>query len=463
MNGAMLGEALTDFALDDFERGYFEITLSKGAHGEGLGVRPERFAEIGDKQHCVDRAHLDGSGGVFAHGVEHDFVLQTEFTPRKKRGDLAVEQAEILSLMLIDLQSVRVGVLEQFVVGEFLEAIVQQSAQLGLILVDAVRSGQTHRLVAHGEDMFAAVRGEVFAKMRLYFFDEFRWIGHGELRFRLSQAGPNLAAVSNDKTGVWARFLFRLAKRWVVLGQALALTMKTDPTFQRRDVLRTLSYGAVCAGMCGAGPMQWLLADVHAGETAVFRMSFAEFPQLKNSYGSVRLNVAGIPSASNQIVVTRMPGNQFYAVSAKCTHRGVAVDPFKKGKGLYCRAHGSQFDVDGRVVRGPARSALKSYEVSYDGTGSVSVAFPNLGYSVATSVVQTGAGDRVALSFKTISGMKYTVMVRDELGGVDAEAVQFATTPDGPLNVSRFTGNGKTATLYLQPVGDAGFIQVVRE
>ena len=78
-------------------------------------------------------------------------------------------------------------------------------------------------------------------------------------------------------------------------------------------------------------------------------------------------------------------------------------------------------------------------------------------------MIQTGAGDRVALSLKTISGMKYTVMVRDKLGGGDAEAVQFATTPDGPLSASRFTGNGKTATLYLQPVGDAGFIQVVRE
>ena len=172
--------------------------------------------------------------------------------------------------------------------------------------------------------------------------------------------------------------------------------------------------------------------------------------------------MAGIPSASNQIVVTRMPGNQFYAVSAKCTHRGVAVDPFKRGKGLYCRAHGSQFDVDGRVVRGPARSALKSYDTSYDGSGSVSVAFSNLGYSVATSVIQTGAGDRVALSLKTISGMKYTVMVRTNWAkGMPRRGS--CTTPDGPLSASRFTGNGKTATLYLQPVGDAGFIQVVRE
>ena len=71
--------------------------------------------------------------------------------------------------------------------------------------------------------------------------------------------------------------------------------------------------------------------------------------------------------------------------------------------------------------------------------------------------------NRLALSLKTISGMKYTVMVRDKLGGGDAEAVQFATTPDGPLSASQFTGNGKTGTLYLQPVGDAGFIQVVRE
>ena len=47
-------------------------------------------------------------------------------------------------------------------------------------------------------------------------------------------------------------------------------------------------------GLCRhvrAGPMRWLLADIYAGEIAVYRMSFDEFPQLKNSHGSVRLNV----------------------------------------------------------------------------------------------------------------------------------------------------------------------------
>ena len=160
----------------------------------------------------------------------------------------------------------------------------------------------------------------------------------------------------------------------------------------RRGALRTLVFASVCGGACGVGPGRWFVSGVQAGETAVFRMSFDDFSQLKNSYGSVRLNVPGIPSSSSQIVVTRMPGNQFYAVSAKCTHKGVAVNPFKKGVGLRCAAHGSQFEANGKVVNGPARSSLKSYKATYNGSDAVSVEFPNLGYSVATEFVEAGAG-----------------------------------------------------------------------
>ena len=239
--------------------------------------------------------------------------------------------------------------------------------------------------------------------------------------------------------------------------------MRDESIYPRREILRTLTYGVVCSGFCGVAPIRWLVSDIRAGESAIYKMSFDEFPQLSESYGSVRVNVAGIPSTSNQIVVTRMPGNQFYAVSSKCTHRGVAVDPFKKGKGLYCRAHGSQFDVDGRVVRGPARSALKLYSTSYDGGESVSVEFPDLGYTVNTSMLQTIAGDRLLLSFETIAGMEYTVALSSHLGDEDISFVKFATTKDGPINSSRLTGKGGQAEVYLKPVGDTGFIKVIRE
>ena len=173
------------------------------------------------------------------------------------------------------------------------------------------------------------------------------------------------------------------------------------------------------------GPGRWFLSGVQAGETAVFRMSFDDFSQLKQSYGSVRLRVPGIPSSSSQIVVTRMPGNQFYAVSAKCTHRGVAVNAFKKGVGLLCPAHGSQFEANGKMVKSPARSSLKSYKATYNGSDAVSVEFPNLGYSVATEFVDAGAGGRVKLEFKTLTGMDYSVQVRGTVAAASRRRPSF--------------------------------------
>ena len=258
-------------------------------------------------------------------------------------------------------------------------------------------------------------------------------------------------------------FLISLDRMLVFISISFVLTMTTKSNLNRRGVLKSLAYGTICSGLCSVGPMLWLVSDIQAGETAVYKMSFDEFPQLSKSYGSVRVNVAGIPGENNQIVVTRMPGNQFYAVTSKCTHRGVAVEPFQKGKGLYCRAHGSQFDVDGRVVRGPARSALKSYETSYDGGESVSVKFPNLGYVVNSSMLQAADGDRLLLSFDTIAGMEYSIVLRSRLKGEDASLVKFSTTKDGPTNSSIWTGKGGLVRLYVKPVGDVGFIQVIRE
>ena len=231
----------------------------------------------------------------------------------------------------------------------------------------------------------------------------------------------------------------------------------------RRGALRTLAFASVCGGACGVGPGRWFLSEVQAGETAVFRMSFDDFPQLKNSYGSVRLKVPGIPSSSSQIVVTRMPDNKFYAVTAKCPHNGVAVNPFKKGVGLLCPAHGSKFEANGKKVNGPARSSLKSYKATYNGSAAVSVEFPDLGYSVATEFVEAGAGGRVKLEFQTLSGMDYSVQVRSTVNGGGSAKAKFSLTPGGSLNKSSIGGDGNTVRLYIAPTEDAGFITIMRE
>ncbi|MDP6794568.1 MAG: Rieske (2Fe-2S) protein [Verrucomicrobiota bacterium] len=231
----------------------------------------------------------------------------------------------------------------------------------------------------------------------------------------------------------------------------------------RRGALRTLLFTSVCAGACGAGSGRWFVSHVQAGESALFRMAIDDFPQLKQSYGSVRLRVPGVPSSNNYIIVTRMPGNQFYAVSALCTHRGVALEPFKKGAGLRCLAHGSQFDANGKVVKGPARSSLKSYSAAYNGHDAVNVKFPNIGYSVATELVEAGAGERMKLEFETLTGMEYSVQVRGTVNGVSSALAKFALTPAGSLTKTSLSGNGKIVSLYIAPNQNAGFITILRE
>lgn len=56
--------------------------------------------------------------------------------------------------------------------------------------------------------------------------------------------------------------------------------------------------------------------------------------------------------------------NGVFAFSAICTHQGCEVAaPDSSGKST-CPCHGAQFDGNGAVVRGPARTALAHYAVA---------------------------------------------------------------------------------------------------
>ncbi len=52
----------------------------------------------------------------------------------------------------------------------------------------------------------------------------------------------------------------------------------------------------------------------------------------------------------------------FTALDLSCTHQGITVQ--EQGSKWICPAHGSQFALNGKLVNGPARSALQKYPVS---------------------------------------------------------------------------------------------------
>lgn len=56
--------------------------------------------------------------------------------------------------------------------------------------------------------------------------------------------------------------------------------------------------------------------------------------------------------------------NEYQAVLLKCTHMGCAVDVNSNDAGFICPCHGAKFSPNGKVVKGPAKEALKQFITS---------------------------------------------------------------------------------------------------
>ena len=58
-------------------------------------------------------------------------------------------------------------------------------------------------------------------------------------------------------------------------------------------------------------------------------------------------------------------GNEYRALSPICTHRGCTVEV--QTDRLVCPCHGSTYDRDGQVLKGPAQRALARYPLTISG------------------------------------------------------------------------------------------------
>jgi cytochrome b6-f complex iron-sulfur subunit len=66
--------------------------------------------------------------------------------------------------------------------------------------------------------------------------------------------------------------------------------------------------------------------------------------------------------------------DRVYALSAFCTHKtGARLSGRAGGERLICPNHGSQFALDGTVIRGPAKNNLGRLAITVDALGQVTV------------------------------------------------------------------------------------------
>jgi cytochrome b6-f complex iron-sulfur subunit len=125
---------------------------------------------------------------------------------------------------------------------------------------------------------------------------------------------------------------------------------------------RTVLKGAAAA--CGAG----LLSACGGGEQAA-----APGGDGSPAEGGLRASLAavddipvggavstGAPDGS-KVLLTRPSENDIQGFSAVCPHQGCTVAPHDEQ--LTCPCHGSRFELNGELKRGPARTGLTAFPV----------------------------------------------------------------------------------------------------
>lgn len=128
-------------------------------------------------------------------------------------------------------------------------------------------------------------------------------------------------------------------------------------TEDRIDLQRRRVFAAGCFGI-GAATAGFL--------AATFRFLVPNVlyePSRRFDIGSPAAFPAGsVTFLSDRRLYVFNSADGFFAISSVCTHLGCNVKHI--GQGFECPCHGSRFDDNGRVVRGPAPQALAWYALS---------------------------------------------------------------------------------------------------
>ena len=81
--------------------------------------------------------------------------------------------------------------------------------------------------------------------------------------------------------------------------------------------------------------------------------------------------MALLQASGSALLVARTGPDSFTALSAICTHQTCTITDFSNQL-FVCPCHGSEFDTNGQVVRGPAVVALRAHSTQF-ANGSLTI------------------------------------------------------------------------------------------
>jgi cytochrome b6-f complex iron-sulfur subunit len=131
----------------------------------------------------------------------------------------------------------------------------------------------------------------------------------------------------------------------------------SDEEHDRRKFLGLLGAGAMAVAAIGTGitSVRFLWPEVLFEADTRFRLGRPE---------EIPAGTLLVLSEQKAFVVHGAEG--FYAMSAVCTHLGCLTRYEREHNRILCPCHGSRFSTDGRVVEGPAPSALPRLQLTLE-------------------------------------------------------------------------------------------------
>ncbi len=98
--------------------------------------------------------------------------------------------------------------------------------------------------------------------------------------------------------------------------------------------------------------------------------SSATTPSAPLAAGNAIAKTADVPVGSgvivDKVVVTQPTAGVYKGFSATCTHAGCTVNKIADGT-IDCPCHGSKFNLDGTVAKGPAQKPLAAENITVQG------------------------------------------------------------------------------------------------
>jgi Rieske Fe-S protein len=142
-------------------------------------------------------------------------------------------------------------------------------------------------------------------------------------------------------------------------------------TVNRRVFIKLagMTAACVCAGVGTSGCSGKAVSDTPSAPAGSYRIQdgrvHVALPQVEALApvgGAVKLAVCQ-GGSERKIIIVHSTDGEYRAFADSCTHNGKELNYLHEEGRLACCGRSSQFDLEGRVLKGPAETALQRYSL----------------------------------------------------------------------------------------------------